>query len=280
MKRQFLDLVIMHPEGVPRAEHFFSFVSEHPDVYMCPVDTHYFSSQAFLKGAGWYEAHFADATPGQKRVERSTSYLEAAGVAARLSREYPDARLCALIADPIECVLTAYDKAGKSKSRAADSLEAWLEANPAILQRYLFGKQLSGFIGYYSPVDFFILTLDDVRANAGKAIMQLYQHLGVATTFIPKELRVLTEEEKKPGFWARRLRLDRLRARRRAARLAVAQAAFPPAPQVSISPRERVLLSRYYQADVALLSNILNTDVRARWQYPEPTPPKRRRRQN
>jgi len=278
MKRKFLDLVIMQPAGLPLAEHFFSFVSEHPEVHMIPADTHYFSSQAFQKGAIWYEAQFAGAAPGQKRVERSTSYLGVAGVAARLSREYPDARLCVLIADPIECVLTAYAEASVVSGAPITSLEAWLEAHPTTLERYLFGKQLAGFVGYYSPVDLLVLTLDDLRENAGKAIMQLYQHMGVATTFIPKELRVLTEEEKKPGFWARRLRLDRLRARRRAARLAVAQAAFPPPRLVPISSRERVLLSKYYDADVTLLSNVLNTDLRARWHYPEVPPARRRQR--
>jgi hypothetical protein len=97
--------------------------------------------------------------------------------------------------------------------------------------------------------------------------MQLYNHVEVSTAFVPKVLRILTEDEVKPGFWARRLRIDRWRARRRAAKMAAAQAVFPM-PTLALSPRERILLSRYYEADVATLSALLNRDLRAQWQYP------------
>lgn len=266
MKRHFLDLVIMHPPGLPSAEAFLAFAAEHPELYVAPTDTHYFSSEALQKGQDWYEHHFDDAGPRQKRVERSTSYLGAPGVAVRLSREYPDTKLCALIADPIECVVAAYQAATAGRAGAPD-LESWLESQPRLLESFKFGRQLTSFIGYYSPVDLLVLTLGDIRENAGKAIMQLYDHIEVSSTFVPKVLRVLTEDEVKPGFWARRLRLDRLRARRRAARMAAARAVFP-VPTLALSPRERILLSRYYEADVATLSALLNRDLRAQWQYP------------
>ena len=266
MKRHFLDLVIMHPPGLPLVERFRAYLAEHPDLYLAPKETHYFSSEALQNGQAWYEAHFDDAASGKKRVEWSTSYLAAPGVAARLSREYPDAKLCVLIADPIECVVAAYETATRGKTGAPD-LETWLESQPKLLESYKFGRQLSSFFGYYSPVDLLVLTLGDLRDNAGKAIGRLYDHLEVSTDFVPKELSVLTEDEVKPGFLARRLRLDRLWAHRRAVRLEAARAAFP-VPTIALTPRERILLSRYYEADVATLSALLHRDLRAQWQYP------------
>lgn len=266
MKRGFLDLVLMHAPALPLADRFLSLVAEHPELYVTTADTHYFSSDALTKGEAWYEQHFAAAGPGQKRVERSTSYLATPGVAARLSREYPDAKLCVIVADPIECVVAEYEAATRGKSGAPD-LETWLESQPRLLESYKFGRQLTGFIGYYSPVDLLVLTLGDIRDNAGKAITRLFNHLEVSAAFIPKVLRVLTEDEVKPGFWARRLRLDRLRARRRATRIAAARAVFP-VPTIALSPRERILLSKYYEADVETLSALLNRDLRAEWQYP------------
>ncbi len=266
MKRRFLDLVIMHPPALPMADRFLAFVAEHPELFVVPAETHYFSSEALQKGQDWYEQHFAAAQSGQKRVERSTSYLGTPGVAPRLSREYPDTKLCVLIADPIEYVVAAYETATQGKTGVPD-LETWLESQPRLLESGKFGRQLTGFMGYYSPVDLLVLTLGDIRENAGKIIMRLYDHVGVSTTFVPKVLRVLTEDEVKPGFWARRLRLDRLRARRRAVRMEAAKAAFP-VPTLALSPRERILLSKYFEADVTTLSALLNRDLLAEWQYP------------
>ncbi len=265
MNRHFLDLVIMHSPGLPMAERFVVYVAEHPELYIAAADTHYFSSEAFQKGQAWYEAHFDQAMPGQKRVERSTSYLAVPGVAARLSREYPDTKLCILLADPIECVVAAYEAVTAGKAGAPD-LETWLESQPKLLESFKFGRQLTGFMGYYSPVDLLVLTLGDIRDNAGKAIMRLYDHVEISTAFVPKVLRVLTEEETKPGFWARRLRLDKLRARRRALRMEAAKAAFP-VPTLALTSRERILLSKYYEADVATLSALLHRDLLAEWRY-------------
>lgn len=269
MRRKFLDFIIMHPPGVTNLDRFLSLVREHPNLGILKKETHYFSSESFTHGASWYEEQFRE-SGAEVQGELSTSYLHTPGVAARISREYPDARLVAMLCDPREAVYASYKIACVGKA-VSPSLEEWLEVNPEVLKRFLFGKQLLSFFGYYSPVDLLVLTVDDLSENAGKAFVKLCTLLDVPATYIPKALRVLTEDEKKSGFWARRLRIDRWRKRRREQRIAYAHSLFAKAA-IPLSARESVLLARYYEKDVAALSDLLQRDLLTEWQYPTVDP--------
>lgn len=278
MKRGFLNFVIMHPPAVEHIDRFLSLVREHPDLCVLENETHYFSSDSLTRGAQWYEGQFVACGEGVVQGELSTTYLETPGVAARISRDYPDAKLAAIICDPREAVAAQYVKA-TSTMPTRPGLEEWLEQNPDVLPRFLFGKKLLSFFGYYAPVDFLVLTLDDIRTNAGKSVIALYTLLRVSTTFIPKELRVLTEDEVKPGFWARRLRIDRWRKRRRDKRLRHAESLFAQSTS-PLTVREQVLLARYYEKDVAALSDLLHRDLLTEWNFPEIEKKKGRKRDN
>ncbi len=264
MKQLILDFVIMHPPGLGLPQRFCALLREHPGLCFTPEDTKFFSSDALKKGRSWYEEQFADCGEGTKRGECSTSYLSAPGVPARLSREYPKARLVAVIENPLVAISEHYTKA-TSGHPSPPPLEAFLERSPLLLSEFLYGRQLVSFFGYYSPVDLLVLTGDDVRENPSKVVTEVYTHLEVDVHFVPKVLRVLTEEETRPGFWARRLRLDKLRAYHRARRLATASAVFPPTA-LTLSTRERVLLSRFYEKDVRTLSDLLHRDLVNEWQ--------------
>lgn len=267
MKRHFLDFILMHPPELSLAERFFTLVREHPELCILSEETHYFSTDKISKGREWYEAHFKECAPGTKRGELSTSYLSAPGVAVRVARDYPDARLVVLLADPLEIVASYYRAATQGKGAAPD-LETWLEQQPQLLESLKFGKYLTSFFSYYSPVDLFVITSDDIRDNAGATMIKLFEHLDVSKTYVPKVLRVLTEDVVKPGLMARKLRLDKWRSYRRNQRLALANAVFPK-EKVSLSARELVLLARYFEHDINQLSALLHRDLRALWQHPQ-----------
>jgi hypothetical protein len=262
MKRHFLDFLFLMPPHQPLGQQFFALLKEHPHVSVLKAETHFFSSQHWENGLDWYEAQFSDLPSGRKRGEISTSYLITPGVPVRISREYPDAKLVVLLVNPLEAITNRY-LAAYPDTAPVVSLEAWLEKNPAVLEQHKYGRLLAPFFRYYSPVDLMVITLEDIRKNAGAMVEHVFDHLGI-DRFVPKDLQVLVEDEKKFGFWARRLRLDRWYARRRARRIKIAQSLFPGA-NVVLSAREQVLLSRYYAEDCALLSSLLHRNMEIEW---------------
>lgn len=268
MRRRFLDFVGMSVPG-PVADDFFRLFTEHPGVCVPDTQTRYFSSVTELsKGREWYEAQFNNCASGLSRGECSTSYLTVPGVAPRLAREYPDAKLFALIVDPLEAVAALYEQSVPVAARATSTLELFLEKQPALLEQWKFGRHLAAFFSYYSPVDLFVCTNNELRADPVRVFGQLYRHLGIDPTAWPKVLRVLATEDddRRPSRWERLLRLPQLRAKRKARQQAAVGRLFPT-PTYTLSARERVLLSKYYEEDVAQLSVLLHRDLAAEWHH-------------
>lgn len=270
MKRHYLDFVAMSIPGQLGHE-FFRLLGEHPELCLLDTQTHYFSSENVKKGRDWYEGHFSACKPGQKRGEFSTSYLHAPGAGARLAREYPDAKLFALLPDPLEAVATMYFEAKKEHQGrlAPQTLEEFIERHPKLLEQFRFGRQLAAFFGYYSPVDFEVHTFEDVRSTPAKIITSAYELLKVDTKFIPKQLlsTVKTDEDlERPSRLSRLLRLDRIKAKRRLKEQVLAKTFFT-APVITMTAREQVLLTRYYEDDVAQLSALLHRNMAAEWHH-------------
>lgn len=280
MKRHFLDFVGMSIPGRAGAD-FVRLVTEHPDLSIPTLETHYFSSDKISAGPDWYEQQFKNLAPTQKRGEFSTSYLSSPGAAARIAREYPDARIVALITDPIEAVAQLYAEAiARVGGRTTTpSLEVFLESQPRLVEQFRFGRYLQTYAVYYSPIDFFVCTLGDVRAAPVSVLSRIYAHLEVDATFIPKELIATVDEEVvgRPSRLLHLLRIDAWRAKRRAMKKAQAATLFPY-PSVTITAREFQLLAQYFAPDVEQLGHLLHRDLLTEWKYPKIThTPKRKR---
>lgn len=89
----------------------FRHLAQHPDVYMPPQkELNFFvDAEAYARGADWYHAHyFGDAPPGALLGEASPLYLCDGSVAQRIHDTLPDARLLALLRDPIERAYSHY----------------------------------------------------------------------------------------------------------------------------------------------------------------------------
>ena len=77
------------------------YLREHPDVYMAPKELQYFTEH-FDMGTDWYRAHFADARIGQACGEATADYMAREPAMVRLSETIPDARLIALLRNPVD----------------------------------------------------------------------------------------------------------------------------------------------------------------------------------
>jgi hypothetical protein len=94
-----------------------AMLRQHPDVFMAPREIHFFDREEnFRLGLGWYERHF-DGASGHKAVgEKTPDYLctngragdgHREGVQRALHAALPDARLVAVLRNPVERALSA-----------------------------------------------------------------------------------------------------------------------------------------------------------------------------
>ncbi|HEU4677805.1 MAG TPA: sulfotransferase domain-containing protein, partial [Candidatus Paceibacterota bacterium] len=89
----------------------YTCLYEHPAVCMPQKELHFFSRPRFEEGKEWYEAQFKNCAPGKLRGEWSTSYLYSPDAPERIRSLYPNAKLLAILRNPIDRAYSQYRNA-------------------------------------------------------------------------------------------------------------------------------------------------------------------------
>lgn len=277
----------------------YTYLAAHPQVCLIDQDTRFFClTERFARGTQWYEHHYKDCKSGKVRGEGAHSYLACEETAERIVRTYPDAKLIAVVCNPIDRAYREYERAQAAGKIAKQMTFArYLEVEPEVLTRGLFGQQLQRFYDFYSPLQLLVLVHEDRLEQPVKYIRAAYKFLKTDETFTPKPLRQFIppeelEDEKKPRWYFfvrlftlpfRLLRLDRLLfmlwrlVRPTAKRLyhrygpkpKPARVAPPPL-RSKIQPELLRILEEYYAADVQLLSDLLRRNLSVEWDIAPP----------
>lgn len=261
----------------------YSYIAEHPQVCLPLKATSFFSSaKVYAEGVNWYESQFGPCPPGNVRGELSHTYLMNSQAASLIAKTYPNAKLLAVIDDPLMSVRVEYVEAITAHRIApAVSLAEFLKKNPEVLLRARYGRQLVHYFSFYAPTDLLVLLAADVRADELKSVHTTYEHLGLDTSFVPLTLRHLVvveeDEKKKPGRIKRAYRFLKGVVKTRYHALMVklkpkkikTETAAELARRVPLSPELEVFLKDYFREDVAKLSSLLHRNLSVEWGFTE-----------
>ncbi|MEZ4195089.1 MAG: hypothetical protein R3B53_01690 [Candidatus Paceibacterota bacterium] len=260
----------------------YTYIKEHPQVGLTEVDTNFFSdAKIFAKGLDWYENHFAKGEGISLYGELASNYLASTQSAGLIARTYPNAKLFAIIENPLVSVRVDYVEARRSgKINAKTSLAMFLKLHPEVLLRAAYGRQLAHYFSYYSPNDFLVLLAADVRKKPLESIKAVYTHLELETTFVPSSLRHLVpieidDTKKKPGLIKRFVLLikrgvkffyTKLRGVVKPPEVPI-ETASVIARKIPLSPELEKFLKDYYRKDVKQLNSLLHRNVESEWGF-------------
>ncbi len=173
-------------------------LDQHPDICAPPLDLHYFARPKLIMATNtrWYREQFAwdgEALLGETSPGYLSAYNEPRLVADRLYRARPDARLIAIVRQPVDRLQSAFGQAIRSgelpPADAWDSLPE--EALGQVIMRYtrdggysvslrtyrdLFGDQLK------------IMLYDDLQVDPTTFYVEALTHIGADPSFIPDQL--------------------------------------------------------------------------------------------
>ncbi len=260
----------------------YSYILSHPEFGTAKEATNFFSSaKAFARGLDWYEAQFEEGKGKKVYGELVSEYIQYAPAAGLIARTLPDARLLAVIENPLLAVRVAYVEARKNNLIPASvSLAQFLKDSPEVLQSARHGRHLTQFFSYYAPTDLLVLTADEVRDEPIKVIKQTYEHIGVDDKFVPMALQHLVEDDdsdqkKKPGLLTRLFRkikaafakIHHVIVMRVKPPIVPVEMAFMVARKIPLSPELESFLKEYYKEDVAVLSRLLHRSFTHEWEF-------------
>jgi hypothetical protein len=261
----------------------YSYIQEHPECATPENPTHFFSdSKQFAAGVSWYEAQFVTTKMRTVCGELAHDYLIKSQAAGLIARTYPDAKLLAVIENPLVSVRVEYVEAVRGgRVRRHTTLAEFLIQNPEVLMRAKYGRQLAQYFAYYAPSDLFVYIAADIRNDLLSTVKQTYSYLGLSDTFVPLTLRHLVEEEvdekNKPGFIKRRIM-----AMRKLVRVAYGlltkfvkpkeiqtETASELARRLPLDIELEKKLKDYFRQDVAELSALLHRNLSVEWGFEE-----------
>ena len=175
------------------------YLGSHPDVFMAPQKEVHFFDRNFQRGADWYRSQFR--TSGAQLIGEATqTYLFEATVPERMATLVPEARLIAILRDPVDRAYSHYlmnREAGGESLTFMDALESesrrLASGNPAAtrtfsyVKRGLYLQQLLEVCRWFPRAQLHVMLFDDLRDRPAETYRSLCDWLGLVP-FLPTNL--------------------------------------------------------------------------------------------
>lgn len=156
------------------------YLSLHPDVYMPPGETGFFSYQ-YSKGLGWYLSLFHDKLA---IGEKSADYLSSPHAPGRISKHVPDARFIVLLRNPVDRAWSHYQWAvgmGKEQKHFMHALQSQVAAkdgqHSGYLQRGHYASQLKRWFTFFPRDRFLIIESETLFSDSDNTCDQALKFL-------------------------------------------------------------------------------------------------------
>lgn len=260
------------------------YLSAHPDVFVPEEkEIHFFSdNRLFPRGVDWYADLFA-AGNGKKAVgESSPTYLYTEEAAARMASCVPDARLVAILRNPVDRAYSHYLHAryhlweertfreAVDGERAAPNGMAW----PYYLMIGRYHPQLTRLTEHFAREQLLVLLFEDLIEDPVGTFRTLCRHVGIDEAIVPSnvgEIANAYRERRAAPLWrvaTRHALMQRtpsrtwervanLLNRPRIARMLTSEGSPPP----PLNGQLRRELAAYFADDTSALSEWLGRDL-------------------
>jgi Sulfotransferase family len=271
----------------------YGYLAQHPDVFMSGFkEPHFFmweGTEYDIEGPGVdrvgrrvikdleaYLKLFSDATHERIRGEASTGYLHTAGVAERIRAYVPEARLIAILRNPVDRAYSAFLHAQREGFEPIADFEQALREEPnRVTNRWIgltlyatvgmYAEQLERYLAVFPCEQIRVYLFDDLAREPVHLAQDAFRYLGVSDSFEP--------DVSAPANRGSAVRSVRLRSLVRIVRKSSLGRRLPSGPVRTIlrtvnerpmkplSPTLRHKLAGIFEADVMRLSRLLDRDL-------------------
>lgn len=193
-------------------------LEEHPDIYLTSGETPYFQDPDYMKTSITdFEKLFDNAQNYSSVGIKRPDYLAKDECAARIKKHIPNAKLIVILRNPVSRAIAAYYhyiKTGFAPLRPFNegmieilngNFKQLFPRTTEIVEYGFYYKHLQKYLTHFNKQQIHIILLDDLKKDNLKIIRQLYEYLGVDSSFIP--LQSLNKKPQKVIYSLEGLRL-------------------------------------------------------------------------
>jgi hypothetical protein len=146
-----------------------------------------FFNKHYDMGIEWYRHQFDDAQSDERAGEATPSYMYREETIDRMAEAVPDARLIAILRDPVERAYSHYWM-DRIRGRADFSFETYLESDTRALEWGRYVEKLRHVCERFSRNQLLVVFYDDLRDRPRDLYRQVCAFLGVDDTVVPPSL--------------------------------------------------------------------------------------------
>lgn len=251
-------------------------VVQHPEVFDGnPKEIHYFGDLYEQQSFDWYKSLFAG-SEGKIKGEFSISYMYHPEAAARIHKHFPDAKIIAMVRDPVERTYSDYQHFIRKGDVSRDYPFAEYIQDQEKLKFGYYTDYLKPFYDYFPKENIMVLVLEEMQHDLAGCYRQIFEFIGVEdTSFLPEGV----EEKRNQGVNYRFLKLENILVRtyrfmvkrgltgfaERLKRSGLAQmvrqfnAKSEPLPEMDSASRQK--LNEYFAEEQMRLAQLLGRDT-------------------
>ena len=171
-------------------------LQEHPAVFVPASDSLRFFDMRYHEGLAGYEAMFADARPGQLKVDPSPTYFRSPVAAKRISRHYPEARFVLSLRNPIDRAFSQFWHE-KKQGRFDYTFDQVIDHPllfPWIVEHGFYATHLEGLLREFSADRVGVVLYDDLLDDPKRFLEDVLAKMSLALDFEPSVLRQRVNE--------------------------------------------------------------------------------------
>jgi hypothetical protein len=171
-----------------------AWLGAHPDVFVAPEKEVHFFDRSFDRGVDWYRSRFAGARMERAIGEATPEYMAVPVAVERMSSVVPEARLIAILRDPVDRAYSQYwhqrISGRERRDFAAVVAEHMRDRSSLSHPRYYLTRgryidQLRRITSVYPRDGLLVLLLEDMRENPATAFRTVCEFIGVDPDRLP-----------------------------------------------------------------------------------------------
>ena len=170
-----------------------ALLDAHPQA-SCALEPHFFRCN-FDRGEGWYRSHFTGTTPvvGEKTPE----YLHHSEAPARMAAVVPEAKLIAILRDPVARAYSHYwhrRRTGRERASFEEAIEGDYNASGERVAGYLdrgrYLEQLQRLHANFPSGSILVTLFEDLRDRPDETFARVCRFIGIDDSSPPEKLPV------------------------------------------------------------------------------------------
>jgi hypothetical protein len=184
----------------------YKCLSEHPDVFLPTVKEVSFFDSHYAKGVSYYESFYADAGDAKAVGDVTPGYIYGKDCPARIAEHLPEAKMIAVLRNPIDRAHSAYEffvknEAGKTFDEAFSGDLAKLDDGLQwMLDLGVYHTQLESYFSCFPRDQFLILPYEQVVTDNAWALNEVYKFIDVDPDFRPSMVDQTVNVNVYPGL--------------------------------------------------------------------------------